>query len=378
MASSFGERLRVSVFGESHGTGIGAVIDGLPAGFPIDTDRLMRFMERRQGGRNALSTSRKEPDVPRFISGVTDGKTNGFPLCLEIANTNTRSGDYSNLADCPRPSHADYTAGVKWNGKADMRGGGHFSGRLTAPLCAAGGIAKQILSSRGIEIGAHLRSVGSVQDDPFPLFPDAALFAEIAEKAFPVISDVQGEAMQNEILAAKEALDSVGGTVECAVTGLPAGLGDPMFDGVENRLARVLFGIPAVKGVEFGDGFALSEMRGSQANDPFCIDGSGRILTKTNHSGGILGGITTGMPLRFRVGIKPTPSIAQPQETVSLSERKNTVLEIKGRHDPCIVQRAVPVIEAAAALVILDLLTADAQLAEKENHDGFTGYSDRA
>ncbi len=360
MASQFGERLRVSIYGESHGNGIGALIEGLPAGEHIDFERLMRFMERRQGGRNALSTARKEPDVPEFVSGVFEDKTTGFPVCIRIANTNTRSGDYSNLALKPRPSHADYSAYMKWHGHADMRGGGHFSGRLTAPLCAAGGIAIQILERRGIYVGAHLSSVGSVQDDAFPMQPDAALFAQIAEKAFPVISDEKGTQMQQEILAAREALDSVGGTIECMVTGLPAGLGDPMFDGIENRLARVLFGIPAVKGVEFGDGFALSEMRGSAANDPFGTDAQGNIITKTNRNGGILGGITTGMPVRFRVGIKPTPSIAQQQETVSLPEGTDTTIEIKGRHDPCIAQRAVPVVEAAAALTVLDVLLCDA------------------
>lgn len=356
MASSFGEALRVSVYGESHGAGIGALIEGLPAGEEIDETALMRFMERRQGGRNALSTARKEPDIPQFVSGVTAGRTNGFPLCLHIANTNTRSGDYNNLADTPRPSHADYTAHVKWHGQADMRGGGHFSGRLTAPLCAAGGIALQVLARRGIFVGAHLFSVGNVADTPFPMRPTQALFQEIAAKALPVIDDAAGERMTQEILAAKEALDSVGGTVECMVTGLPAGLGDPMFDGMENRLARVLFGIPAVKAVEFGGGFALSQMRGSQANDPFCIDENGEIATKTNNNGGIQGGITNGMPLRFRIGIKPTPSIAQPQQSVSLSARTETVLEIHGRHDPCIAQRAVPVVEAAAALAVLDVM----------------------
>lgn len=360
MASQFGERLRVSVYGESHGNGIGALVDGFPAGEPIDFERLMRFMERRQGGRNALSTARKEPDVPEFVSGVLDGKTNGFPLCIRIANTNTRSGDYNNLVLKPRPSHADYSAYIKWNGHADMRGGGHFSGRLTAPVCAAGGIAVQMLERRGIFIGAHLSSVGEIRDEAFPMQPEPSLFAEVAAKEFPVISDEKGLQMQQEILAAREALDSVGGIIECMILGLPAGLGDPMFDGMENRLARVLFGIPAVKGVEFGDGFALSAMRGSAANDPFGTDSHGNIITKTNRNGGILGGITTGMPVRFRVGIKPTPSIARQQETVSLPEGTDTTVAIQGRHDPCIAQRAVPVIEAAAALTVLDVLLSDA------------------
>ena len=359
MASQFGERVRVSIFGESHGPGIGTVIEGLPAGENVDFTSLQRFMERRQGGRNALSTARKEPDIPNVISGIFDGRTTGFPVCLMIENTNTRSGDYSNLLDKPRPSHADLSAFVKWHGNADMRGGGHFSGRLTAPLCAAGGIAKQILGRRGIFVGAHLSSIGNVQDEPFPMVPDAALFERIAEKHLPVISDARGEEMQREVAAAREALDSVGGSVECMILGLPAGLGDPMFDGIENRLARVLFGIPAVKGVEFGDGFALTQMRGSQANDPFCYDEAGAVRTQTNRNGGILGGITTGMPVRFRVGIKPTPSIGQPQKTVSLRTHAPAEIEIRGRHDPCIAQRAVPVIEAAAALVALDVLLCD-------------------
>lgn len=361
MASQFGERLRVSIFGESHGNGIGALIEGLPAGEQINFDRLMQFMERRQGGRNALSTARKEPDIPEFVSGVFENKTTGFPVCIRITNTNTRSGDYNNLALKPRPSHADYSAYMKWHGHADMRGGGHFSGRLTAPVCAAGGIALQILERHGIFVGAHLSSVGAIHDEAFPMQPAPELFDTIAAKAFPVISDEKGDAMQQEILAAREAQDSVGGTIECMILGLPAGLGDPMFDGIENRLARVLFGIPAVKGVEFGDGFALSEMRGSAANDPFCADHDGNIMTKTNRNGGILGGITTGMPVRFRVGIKPTPSIAQPQETVALPEGSQATIEIKGRHDPCIAQRAVPVIEAAAALTALDVLLCDSE-----------------
>ena len=362
MASAFGERVRVSIFGESHGNGIGAVIEGLPAGETIDFTSLQQFMERRQGGRNALSTARKEPDIPKAVSGIFEDKTTGFPVCLLIENTNTRSGDYSNLRVCPRPSHADYTAAVKWHGNADLRGGGHFSGRLTAPICAAGGIAKQILERRGIYVGAHLSSIGTVQDESFPLLPEPALFAAIAQKALPVISDAQGEQMQQEVLAAREALDSIGGTIECMILGLPAGIGDPMFDGMENRLARALFGIPAVKGLEFGDGFALSQMRGSQANDPFCCDAEGTIRTETNHNGGILGGITNGMPVRFRVCMKPTPSIGRPQKTVSLSKKSPETIEIKGRHDPCIAQRAVPVIEAVAALVALDALLCDAEL----------------
>ena len=355
MASSFGERLRVSVFGESHGPGIGAVVDGLPAGEAIDFDALARFMMRRQGGK-AGTTPRKEPDIPEFISGVTDGKTNGFPLCLRIANTNVRSGDYNNLADTPRPSHADYTAHVKWHGDADMRGGGHFSGRLTAPICAAGGIAKQILARRGVHVGAHLLTVGTAKDSPFPLCPDPSFFDDIAAHEFPVIDPAAGQQMQQEIADAAAAHDSVGGRIECMITGLPAGLGDPMFDGIESRLARAIFGIPAVKGLVFGMGDHISAMRGSMVNDPFTVDENGVITTKSNRSGGIQGGITNGMPVLFRVSIKPTPSIGVVQQSVSLSEKRETTLQIVGRHDPCIAVRAVPVVEAVAALVALDTL----------------------
>lgn len=356
MASMFGNHLRVSIFGESHGAAIGVTIDGLPAGACISMDILQSFMQRRRGGQNAFSTPRAESDIPEVLSGLYHEKTTGTPLCMMIRNQAAHSADYSKIADTPRPSHADFTAHCKWHGHADMRGGGHFSGRLTAPLCAAGGIALQILASKGIYVGAHLASIGSASDDLFPFLPDSTLFSVIASKPFPVISDEKGTVMQAEILAAKADNDSIGGTIECAAIGLPAGLGDPMFDGIENRLAQVLFGIPAVKGVEFGDGFALSSMRGSQANDPFCIGENGEIATKSNHSGGIQGGITNGMPLRLRVAIKPTPSIGAPQQTVSMRDKSETTIEIGGRHDPCIAQRAVPVVEAAVACVLLDFL----------------------
>ena len=355
MASSFGERLRVSLFGESHGNGIGALLDGLPAGEAIDTDALLQFMARRQGGR-AGTTPRKEPDIPEFVSGVTNGRTNGFPLCIRIANTNVRSGDYNNLADTPRPSHADYTAYVKWHGNADMRGGGHFSGRLTAPLCAAGGIAKQILARRGIFVGAHLASVGKVTDEAFPLNPDPALFDDIAQRDFPAVSSDAGRRMQEEIAKAAADLDSVGGRIECMITGLPAGLGDPMFDGIESRLARAVFGIPAVKGLVFGEEHHIFSMRGSEANDPFMLDAQGNVRTASNRNGGIQGGITNGMPVVFCVSMKPTPSVGLPQQSVSLSEKREMMLEIRGRHDPCVAVRAVPVMEAAAALVALDTI----------------------
>ncbi len=359
MSSTFGERLRVSIFGESHGTAIGVCIDGLPAGMSISMDSLNAFMGRRRGGQNAFSTPRAEADLPEFVSGLTNGKTNGFPLCAMIRNQNTKSSDYAQFSDIPRPSHADYTASVKWHGDADMRGGGHFSGRLTAPLCVAGGIAKQILATNQIFVGAHLLQIGTATDEQFPFQPTNDLFSSIAHKVFPVISDLQGEKMKDEILAAKEENDSIGGIIECCAIGLPAGIGSPMFDGIENRLAQVLFGIPAVKGLEFGDGFGMTTMRGSAANDAFCISENGDIVTETNHSGGIQGGISNGMPIRLKIAIKPTPSIGKAQKSVSISARESASLEIGGRHDPCIAQRAVPVVEAAVACVLLDFLLSD-------------------
>ena len=355
MSSEFGKLLKISVFGQSHGKAIGVTVDGLPAGEHVDFDELYAFMCRRKPGTSPLSTARKEADVPVFLSGLADGITCGTPLTAIIENSDQHSSDYTELADKPRPGHADYTAYVKWNGQADMRGGGHFSGRLTAPLCIAGGIAKQILARRGIFVGAHLAAVAGIEDTAFPLHPTAELFETVAAKPFPVLSETAGETMRSAILAAREDGDSVGGIVECAVIGLPAGLGEPMFEGMENRLAAALFGIPAVKGVEFGAGFSACTLRGSQNNDPFTVEG-GTVVTTQNNAGGILGGITTGMPVTMRVGFKPTPSIARTQKTVSLSTMENTELVIRGRHDPCIAHRAVPVVEAVAATVILDLL----------------------
>ena len=355
MSSEFGNLLKVSVFGQSHGKAIGVVVDGLPAGEAIDLEELDRFLDRRRTGKNRLSTARKESDVPVFLSGLENGVTCGAPLCAVIENSDQHSSDYRELRDKPRPGHADYTAYVKWKGQADMRGGGHFSGRLTAPLCVAGGIAKQILARRGVYVGAHLWSVGTERDTPFPLRPTRELFESVAAKPFPVLDDQAGERMQALILEARQNLDSVGGVIECAATGMPAGLGDPMFGGVENRLAAALFGIPAVKGVEFGDGFAATRAHGSENNDPFAEE-DGHVVTETNHAGGILGGITNGMPIVLRMAVKPTASISRPQRTVSLSAGENTDLVIHGRHDPCIAHRAVPVVEAVTAAVLLDLL----------------------
>ncbi len=358
MSSEFGNHLKISVFGQSHGRAIGVVIDGLPAGEAIDLDALDAFLARRRPGKSPLSTARKEEDRPVFLSGLEGGVTCGAPLCAVIENNDQRSRDYQALSDIPRPGHADYTAHVKWDGRADMRGGGHFSGRLTAPLCIAGGIARQILARRSIFVGAHLASAGTVEDVPFPLLPTPALFDAVAAKPFPVLDDTAGARMQAQILDARQAQDSVGGVIECAAVGLPAGLGGPMFDGVENRLAAALFGIPAVKGVEFGAGFAAARLRGSENNDPFTVS-DGSVRTTQNHAGGILGGITTGMPLVLRAAIKPTPSIARSQHSVSLSAMEDTELVIHGRHDPCIAHRAVPVVEAVTAAVLLDLLLED-------------------
>ena len=356
MSSSYGENVKITIFGESHGPGIGVVMEGLPAGEAVDTGELARFMARRAPSAAAHSTSRREKDQPRFLSGLVNGKTCGSPLCAVIGNTDTRSGDYADLKTLPRPGHADYTGMVKYGGANDYRGGGHFSGRLTAPLCLAGGICLQLLERRGVRVGAHIRSIGGAEDqafDPAALSP-AGLLAP-GQKPFPVIDDQAGERMRAEIQAALAARDSLGGIVEGAVLGLAAGLGEPMFDGVENRLARALFGIPAVKGVEFGAGFGAARLRGSENNDPFLVR-EGRIVTATNHHGGALGGITSGMPVIFRIAIKPTPSIGLPQQTVDLRTMKAATLEIQGRHDACVVPRAVPCAEAAAAIAALDLL----------------------
>ncbi len=353
MSSEFGNKLRVSVFGQSHGKAIGVVVNGLPAGESIDFDELQAFMDRRRGGKDAFSTTRSEADMPEFISGVLEGKTCGTPLCAVIVNSEHRSVDYGEILDKPRPGHADYTAYIKWQGNADMRGGGHFSGRLTAPICVAGGIAKQILARRGIYVGAHLDVVAGIHDVRFDMNTDKSTFDLIAQKPFPVINETLGEEMKNAIIEAKNDLDSVGGVIECMAIGVPAGLGEPMFDGIENKIAHAIFGIPAIKGIEFGAGFAVADMRGSENNDCYELDDT-KIRIKTNNAGGILGGITNGNPIVFRVAVKPTPSIAQIQNTVSLSNNENITLAIKGRHDPCIAQRAVPVVEAVAALVILD------------------------
>ena len=348
MSSSYGENLHLTIFGQSHSPAIGMTLEGIPAGEQIDFEALQRFLERRAPGRNAYSTARKEADAPEFLSGLRGDTTCGVPLTAIIRNGDTRSKDYAPFSAVPRPGHADYTANVKYFGHQDYAGGGHFSGRLTAPLCIAGGVCLQILQRRGIEVISRIKAIGDVED-PSPLS------ASTAEKAFPTVDEAAGEAMQAAIAQAKAQGDSLGGVIECAVLGLPAGLGDPMFGGMENRIAGIVFGIPAVKGVEFGAGFAAAKLRGSQNNDSYTVQ-DGRIETRSNHCGGILGGITNGMPLVFRAAIKPTPSIAMEQDSVNLETLTEEKLRVGGRHDPCIVPRAVPVIEAAAAIAVYDAL----------------------
>lgn len=358
MSSTFGKNLHISVFGGSHTEAIGVVIDGLPAGETIDQDALLRQMARRAPGRDKSSTPRKESDIPRILCGLLDGVTTGAPLCLIIENTNIRSKDYSDLKIHPRPGHADYTAFVRYGGHNDIRGGGHFSGRLTACLVAAGGIARQILQRRGILIGAHALQIGPVFDrrfDPVSISPEELI--RLSETYFALLDPEKESAMRDVIEKARMAQDSIGGIVECAVTGLPAGLGSPMFNGVENVLGAALFGVPAVKGVEFGDGFGVAALHGSENNDPFTYGEDGKVKTLTNHAGGVLGGITTGMPLVFRCAVKPTSSISRAQHTIDLSRGCDDTLSVHGRHDPCIVPRAIPVVEGVAAMALLDMMS---------------------
>lgn len=352
MSSTYGEHLKLTIFGQSHGPAIGMTLDGIPAGLNVDFDRLQRFLNRRAPGLKVHATARKEADRPEFLSGIVNGHTCGAPIAAVIQNTNTRSEDYDHLKDCPRPGHADFTAAIKYGGFQDAAGGGHFSGRLTAPLCIAGGLCKQWLEPKGIYIGAHIARIAGIDDEPFD---SMAPQYDAVDEDFPVIHTQAGDKMREAIAAVKADGDSVGGIIECAVSGMPVGLGEPMFGGMEGRIAQILYGIPAVKGVEFGIGFGCADLRGSQNNDCYTAD-NGRIQTVTNNAGGILGGITNGMPLIFRAAFKPTPSISRPQQTISMSTGSKQMLEIKGRHDPCIVPRAVPVVEAAAAIAVMDTL----------------------
>ena len=361
MSSTYGESLKLSIFGQSHGPAIGMTLDGIPAGLPVDFDKLQQFLNRRAPGQNDWSTPRKEEDRPEFLAGILDGFTCGAPIAAVIHNNNTRSGDYDNLKDCPRPGHADYTAQVKYGGFQDAAGGGHFSGRLTAPLCIAGSLCKQWLEEMGIHIGAHILSIGN---DTFDRnFNQVSPEIDRIEINFPVLDPDCGEKMRERIASTKEQGDSVGGKIECAITGLPVGIGEPMFGGVESRIAQIIYGIPAVKGLSFGEILPT----GSENNDAFLME-SGKIRTATNHCGGILGGITNGMPVIFQVAMKPTPSISKPQESFSLSKGVNQELVVKGRHDPCIVPRAVPVVEAAAAIAIYDMILGNTQTSRRKSH----------
>lgn len=328
MSSSYGNNYRISIFGESHSSAIGVTIEGLPAGSKIDTSQLQAFMQRRAPGHDMLSTARHETDTPEFLCGIKNGAATGAPITAIIRNCNTRSQDYANIANIPRPGHADFPAEIKFGGHQDSAGGGHFSGRLTAPLCIAGAIAIQQLEKTGVTVSAIAIRIGG-ETDPAK--------------------------MEAAIMAAREDGDSVGGVIEAEVRGIPVGIGNPMFDGLENRISQAVFGIPAVKGIEFGDGFMAAELKGSSNNDPYCIV-DGKVVPATNHAGGILGGISTGAPIVFRVAFKPTPSIAKEQNSVDLSKNESTKLAIKGRHDPCVVLRAIPCIEAAAAIAVYDAI----------------------
>ncbi|HHW46292.1 MAG TPA: chorismate synthase [Clostridiales bacterium] len=356
MSSNFGTNIKISIFGESHGQIIGAVIDGLPPGEEISIPQIQIQLSRRAPGCTPTSTTRKEKDEVEILTGFLNGKTTGAPLMLAIRNQDTRSANYENISVIPRPSHSDYAAYVKYKGNNDIRGGGHFSGRLTAPLVAAGSICRQILKRRGITIGGHVLQILNVKDPPFdPVNVSEDELQYLSEAYFSTRSKQAKEGMIAEILNAKQNLDSVGGVVEVAVTGLPTGVGSPMFGGIENVLSAAIFAVPAVKGVSFGAGFDYAKMYGSNANDEMYYDGD-NVMTYTNNCGGITGGITNGMPLIIKAAIKPTPSIYMPQRSINLQTHENTTLKITGRHDPCIVPRALPAIEAAVAIALTDLM----------------------
>lgn len=356
MRSTWGNNLQLTIFGESHGPAIGVVVDGLPIGLSVDEEAVARDMARRAPGQDPTATARREADRVRIVSGLYRGHTTGAPLCGLIENTNVRSGDYEAMQRLMRPGHADYAGYVKYRGMNDPRGGGHFSGRLTAPLVFAGALCRQALAARGIEVGAHIASIAEVEDAPMdPVGVDAQTLRALRDARFALLDPAREAAMRARVEEARLAGDSVGGSIEVAAVGVPAGLGAPFFDSLESTLAHLLFSIPAVKGVAFGDGFGLCAMRGSGANDAMRVQ-DGRVTCETNHNGGVTGGITNGMPVVCRVAVKPTPSIAQPQRTVDVSCMADAQMEIRGRHDPCIVPRAVPVVESAMLLALTDLL----------------------
>lgn len=356
MSGVWGNNIKVSIFGESHGNAIGINIDGLPSGFEIDMDKVLFEMGRRAPGKNQLSTARKEEDLPEILSGYFEGKTTGTPLCAIIRNKDTRSKDYSKTKDFMRPGHADFSGFERYSGFNDYRGGGHFSGRITAPLVFAGAICKQILEKEGIFIGGHIASVKDIEDDKFnPIDVSIDEILNIRNKEIPLINDSLEEKIKHTIMQAKYDGNSVGGTIECAVVGIKPGVGNPFFDSVESTLAHLMFSVPAIKGIEFGKGFDLTKLFGSEANDEYYYDGD-IVKTTTNNNGGILGGISNGMPILFKVAVKPTASILKEQNTIDIKNKNNVKFKIEGRHDPCIVQRAVPVVEAVTAIGILDLI----------------------
>ncbi len=362
MSSLFNGGISVSLFGESHGKGIGVVLDNLPAGEPLDLDEIGVFMARRAPKKDGTSTMRSEKDIPDILSGFYEGKTTGTPLAAVIFNTDQHSQDYGNISHVARPAHADYTGYLRYNGANDPRGGGHFSGRITAPLVFAGAVCAQILKHRGITTGAHIRSIKGISDESFdPMNITAEQLEAVKSRSFPVISDDAEQKMRGEILAAREAQDSVGGIVECAAVGFPAGVGSPMLDGLENVISRLVFAIPAVKGIEFGVGFGCADLFGSENNDEFALR-NGKVVTLTNNHGGILGGISSGMPIIFRAAFKPTPSISRTQNSVDFKDMTEQQLLIKGRHDPCVVPRAVPCVESALNIALVSALAAEGKL----------------
>lgn len=356
MGSTWGNQLKISVFGESHGKGVGVVIDGFPAGFDCDMDFIDQELARRAPGQSLLTTGRREEDKPLILSGMLENRTTGAPICMMIQNTDTHSKDYENLRTVPRPSHSDYTGQLRYRGSNDIRGGGHFSGRLTAPLVFAGALCKDFLKRvHSIEIGSHIYRVGDVCDRPFDLVAvDREMLSRLQRETLPLIDRDAEEAIRETVEKARMSLDSVGGVIECAVAGAVEGIGSPMFQNVESRIASILYGVPAVKGVEFGLGFAISEKHGSEVNDCYIKEG-GAIRTRTNNNGGISGGITTGMPIVVRAAFKPTPSISREQATLNLETGNEEPLQIHGRHDPCIAMRAPVVVEAAVAIAMMDI-----------------------
>ncbi len=357
MNSTWGKNIRISLFGESHGECIGIVLDGIKSGIKLDSDYITKMMQRRAPGKTKFSTPRAEADEFKIKSGVLDGITTGAPICCIIENSNTKSGDYENLKTLMRPGHSDYPAYVKYDGFNDVRGGGHFSGRLTAPIVFAGSICRQILKDMGIEIVSHIAEIGGIADDAMD---ETKLqdYMHLTNEPFPVVNDKKAEEMQAVIEKARMDCDSVGGVIECAVSGIAPGVGNPVFHSVESVISSMMFSIPAVKGVEFGTGFDIARMRGSEANDEYYYDGK-TVKAYTNNNGGVIGGITNGMPIKFKVAIKPTPSISLPQKTVNVKTGENGVITVQGRHDPCIVPRATVVVESAAAIALLDLILED-------------------